>query len=77
MAKWLSRGERRLLNLNRHGVLSSLIFTDNSGGWYLDWECPGKDTNIIQKKLGIQTKAKKRPAGAGLFLLILSQKIIE
>ena len=62
-------GERQLLNLNGHGVLSSLSFTDNNGARYFDQAWLGKDTNIFRKKQGVDYK--KRPATAGLFLLIL------
>ena len=46
-------GERQLLNLNRHGVLSSLSFTDNNGARYFDQAWLGKDTSIFRKKQGV------------------------
>ena len=36
VVKWLSTGERRLLNWNRRGVLSALSFTDSGGVRYFD-----------------------------------------
>ena len=69
-------GVRQLLNLNRHGVSSSLSFTDNNGARYFDQVWLGKATNIFQRKQGNANQSSKRPAVAGLFLLILSQKII-
>ena len=76
MAKRLSIGKRRLLNLKRHGVLSSLSFTDNNGARYFDQARLGKATNIFQKKQGNANQSSKGPAVAGPFLLMLSQKII-
>lgn len=60
-------GERRVLKLNRHGVLSSLSFTNNKGVCYFDQTWLGKATNIFQKKQGNINQSKKRPATAGLF----------
>jgi len=53
VAKRLSMGERQLLNLNRHGVLSSLIFTNNSGVHYFDQAWPRKAPIFRVSRKGI------------------------
>jgi hypothetical protein len=56
VAKGLGMGKRRLLNVMRRGVLSSLSFTDNKNVRYFDQAWLGKATDIVGGKRGNVTK---------------------
>lgn len=76
MAKRPNTGERRLLNLTKHRVVSSLSSTDNNGVCYFDQAWLGGKPLTFSRRTRSVTKEKDLPRQV-FFVFVLSQKIVE
>ena len=53
VARWFGIGERRLVNLDTHGVLSALSFNENDRVLYFDQAWLWKAIDIVRTREGI------------------------